>query len=389
MGTIRFSHEFNAQHHDPRPGPLRQLHRNGRITEARLPGSRDAADAARPDPGDAQPDRRRERRRASSRTSSTVTFAFKTGTLGHTARLGHRARPRDVRPDPRACTPASRRRASSPEPARRVRRHARTSPRRSNDRQHVRGVRAGHDARSGTSRWTWPDSGGTASTWTTSRRSPPACSSPAWTRCRTGARAIAYKPRSNGTIYFDAGTSSNPSAEALSLSAANVNLDPEKNRTFEVGTKWDLLDNSSRCAPRSSARRRSTRASRTRTIRLSTSSPASQRVQGGEIEASGTITTLLEHQPRLLLSRRAADRVAVLPAVRGRAARERSRKHVPPLEHVQAAVGAPARGGRQLRRSADGQHDRAVRSGHGPAQGGSRAYWSRSTPCCAGRSPRR
>jgi catecholate siderophore receptor len=52
--------------------------------------------------------------------------------------------------------------------------------------------------------------------------------------------AIVCKPRAEGTIYFDAGTSSNPSAETLSLSSANVNLDPEKNRTYEVGTKWDL-----------------------------------------------------------------------------------------------------------------------------------------------------
>ncbi|HTO74840.1 MAG TPA: TonB-dependent receptor, partial [Thermoanaerobaculia bacterium] len=52
--------------------------------------------------------------------------------------------------------------------------------------------------------------------------------------------AIVYKPKENGTIYFDAGTSSNPSAETLSLSTANVNLDPEENRTYEVGTKWDF-----------------------------------------------------------------------------------------------------------------------------------------------------
>jgi len=103
--------------------------------------------------------------------------------------------------------------------------------------------------------------------------------------------AIAYKPRSNGTIYFDAGTSSNPSAEALSLSVANVNLDPEKNRTFEVGTKWDLLDN-----------KLALRAALFRTEKVNAREPdpndpslnvlaGKQRVQGGEIEASGTITT--------------------------------------------------------------------------------------------------
>ena len=52
--------------------------------------------------------------------------------------------------------------------------------------------------------------------------------------------AIVYKPRPNGSVYFDYGTSFNPSAESLSLSAANANTPPEKNRTFELGTKWEL-----------------------------------------------------------------------------------------------------------------------------------------------------
>lgn len=55
---------------------------------------------------------------------------------------------------------------------------------------------------------------------------------------RTG---LVYKPAPNGSIYFGAGTSFNPSAEALSLAASTANLAPVKNRTFEVGTKWDVL----------------------------------------------------------------------------------------------------------------------------------------------------
>jgi catecholate siderophore receptor len=50
-----------------------------------------------------------------------------------------------------------------------------------------------------------------------------------------------YKPRPEGSIYAGYGTSFNPSAEGLSLSAANVGLAPEKTRNFEVGTKWDLF----------------------------------------------------------------------------------------------------------------------------------------------------
>ncbi len=103
--------------------------------------------------------------------------------------------------------------------------------------------------------------------------------------------AIVYKPRANGTIYFDAGTSANPSAEALSLSVANVNLDPEKNRTFEVGTKWDLLDN-----------RLALRLALFRTEKVNAREPApndpslnvlagEQRVDGAEVEASGPITS--------------------------------------------------------------------------------------------------
>jgi catecholate siderophore receptor len=55
--------------------------------------------------------------------------------------------------------------------------------------------------------------------------------------------ALVYKPASYGSIYFDAGTSFNPSAESLSLSSSTANLPPEKNRTYELGTKWDLPDN--------------------------------------------------------------------------------------------------------------------------------------------------
>ncbi len=52
--------------------------------------------------------------------------------------------------------------------------------------------------------------------------------------------ALVYKPKRNGSIYFDAGNSFNPSAEGLSLSAANANTPPEKSMTYEGGTKWDL-----------------------------------------------------------------------------------------------------------------------------------------------------
>lgn len=59
--------------------------------------------------------------------------------------------------------------------------------------------------------------------------------------------AITYKPVEYGSIYLSYGTSFNPSAEGLSLANTatalnNVATDPEENRTIELGTKWDLLD---------------------------------------------------------------------------------------------------------------------------------------------------
>ena len=49
-----------------------------------------------------------------------------------------------------------------------------------------------------------------------------------------------FKPTPNGSVYAGAGTSFNPSAEGLSLSATTVNLAPERTRHYEAGTKWDL-----------------------------------------------------------------------------------------------------------------------------------------------------
>lgn len=58
----------------------------------------------------------------------------------------------------------------------------------------------------------------------------------------TSSRAgLVVKPREEGSVYAGFGTSFNPSAEGLSLTAANVNLEPEKSRNFELGTKWDVF----------------------------------------------------------------------------------------------------------------------------------------------------
>ena len=65
--------------------------------------------------------------------------------------------------------------------------------------------------------------------------------------------AIVYKPQANGSVYFAYGTSFNPSTEVAEphrqrarLPAQQQGLAPEENETFEVGTKWDVLDGSCR-----------------------------------------------------------------------------------------------------------------------------------------------
>ncbi|WP_280188305.1 TonB-dependent receptor [Delftia sp. PS-11] len=61
---------------------------------------------------------------------------------------------------------------------------------------------------------------------------------------------LVYKPAANGSIYASAGTSSRPGGsmlgngnEDLGISTDQLaNLAPEKTRSLELGTKWDLMD---------------------------------------------------------------------------------------------------------------------------------------------------
>jgi catecholate siderophore receptor len=54
--------------------------------------------------------------------------------------------------------------------------------------------------------------------------------------------AVVYKFNVNGSVYVDYGTSFDPSAESLSLTAATATVAPEKTTTWEAGTKWNLLN---------------------------------------------------------------------------------------------------------------------------------------------------
>lgn len=107
--------------------------------------------------------------------------------------------------------------------------------------------------------------------------------------------ALAYKPVPIGTFYVAYGTSFNPSAEgAVSLTpltAATALLEPEENRTFEIGTKWDVL--SERLALTAAIFR--TDKTNARTPGLTPNDPPTvldgqQRVQGFEIAAAGNLT---------------------------------------------------------------------------------------------------
>ena len=104
--------------------------------------------------------------------------------------------------------------------------------------------------------------------------------------------ALVFKPVAAGSIYFDYGTSFNPSAESLSLTQGTANAAPEGNRTFEIGTKWDLA-----------ARKLSLRASVFRTDKTNARETVdastvvlsgSQRVNGFQVQTNGYLTSRWE-----------------------------------------------------------------------------------------------
>ena len=107
--------------------------------------------------------------------------------------------------------------------------------------------------------------------------------------------AAVFKPTSFGSIYFDYGTSFNPSAEALSLTVGpagtgTANLAPEFNRSYEAGTKWDL--NNARFSLRADLFRTTKDNAReaSPTNSLVYVLAGTQRVDGAELVLNGRIT---------------------------------------------------------------------------------------------------
>lgn len=111
---------------------------------------------------------------------------------------------------------------------------------------------------------------------------------------RTG---VVYKPVPEGSLYLSYGTSFNPSADGntgLSLAANTVDLEPEKSRGYELGTKWDLAAGGARRLSVSAAVFR-TEKTNARTPGIDPGDPplvleGEQRIDGVELGLSGQLT---------------------------------------------------------------------------------------------------
>ena len=100
--------------------------------------------------------------------------------------------------------------------------------------------------------------------------------------------ALVFLPTKWQTYYFSYGTSFNPSAEALVLALNNAGTAPEKNETFELGAKWDLLDGA--LGIRTAVFRTYKNNARTTDPVLGIQvTDGKQRVQGAELEVVGRV----------------------------------------------------------------------------------------------------
>ena len=111
---------------------------------------------------------------------------------------------------------------------------------------------------------------------------------------RLSSRAgLVFKPVDYGRIYVAYGNSFNPSAENLAtsgsgLSEATQKLGPEKNRTWELGTKWELLER--RLGLDAAIFRVEKTNARVTMTDGSTALAGDRRVQGVELAATGKLT---------------------------------------------------------------------------------------------------
>jgi catecholate siderophore receptor len=109
--------------------------------------------------------------------------------------------------------------------------------------------------------------------------------------------ALSYRIAAHGNAYFSFGTSFNPSAEDLSLisssrsfSLNNSQLDPEKNKTFELGTKWELFHEKLLLSGALFRLQKDNARVPDPTNSLLNILAGSQQVDGGEVRAEGNLT---------------------------------------------------------------------------------------------------
>lgn len=104
---------------------------------------------------------------------------------------------------------------------------------------------------------------------------------------------LVFNPLPNGSIYAAWSTSSNPVGETAGEGASNVavataDLEPERNRNYEIGTKWDFFD--ARLGLNAAIFRTEKSNARVLEADGTTSNVGETRVDGFELGVSGQIT---------------------------------------------------------------------------------------------------
>jgi catecholate siderophore receptor len=105
---------------------------------------------------------------------------------------------------------------------------------------------------------------------------------------------LVFKPASNGSVYLSTGTSSSPAGNTLgdgteNLALTNQDLEPERDRTLELGTKWALARN--RLSLTTALFRTETENARATVVGGLQQNVGDERVDGFEIGVSGNITS--------------------------------------------------------------------------------------------------
>ena len=104
---------------------------------------------------------------------------------------------------------------------------------------------------------------------------------------------VVFKPAGNGSAYLSTGTSSSPAGNTLgdgteNLALTNQDLEPERDRTLELGTKWALASN--RLSLTTAIFRTETENARATVVGGLQQNVGDERVDGFEIGVSGNIT---------------------------------------------------------------------------------------------------